>query len=90
MLMEDLWPEETALTAQAPPKRRFSYSIASIGIFAALLTFLIAVGVLSFISFYFQDQLRRQYRHDPSAKQNSAFRLIVFLKYYSARPYRLA
>lgn len=59
--MEDLRPEKTALTVQAPEKRRFSYSIASIGIFAALLTFLIAVGALGFISFYYQEQLRRQY-----------------------------
>ena len=44
--MEDLRPEETALTAQAPKKRRFSYSIASIGVFAALLMFLIVLIVL--------------------------------------------
>ena len=56
--MEDLRPEKTVLTAQTPEnagKRRFTYSIASIGIFAALLMFLIAVGVLGFISFYYID-----------------------------------
>ena len=59
--MEESRPENTILANQMPKKRRFTYSIASIGIFAALLMFLIAVGVLGSISFYYQEQLRRQY-----------------------------
>lgn len=59
--MDNLRPEMTAGALRAPKKHRFSYSIASIGIFAALLMFLIAVGVMCFISFYYQEQLRSQY-----------------------------
>ena len=61
MFMDNLRPEMTAGALRAPKKHRFSYSIASIGIFAALLMFLIAVGVMGFISFYYQEQLRSQY-----------------------------